>query len=277
VNRHVSNSISRRSRPTQRRRHGHGGTYLSFRRPGTRGFVSIAFLVVALIAGGLTASHRITTLFAEPATVEVAPRDPGISAEVVANQFLESASQLAEGVRHSVDGLTPLSTIDEAWVTHYGKSFNGQALGCDGRPYASNDGSIVAVGPALDAEWPCGTILHICGPGGCIVAEREDGCPGCGAYHVDLSEEGLLLVCGPGSGVCKARVGAFAPACHVATARNSSASQSTPLQLFATLAEVALGDRTAGLLDLDNDEVRTGVCSVQSAPSSPAFDLPQMP
>lgn len=186
----------------------------------------------------------------------------------MANQLLESASQLAEGVRRSVDGLTPLGTIDGAYVTHYGKSFNGQSLGCDASPYSSDDASIVAVGPSRDSEWPCGTILRICGPGGCLVAEREDGCPGCGPYHVDLSEQGLYLVCGPGSGVCQASVEAFSPACRIAATRGGSAVEGSPLELFATLAETALKDRTANLLDLTNDETRTSVCTAQSAPKS---------
>jgi len=72
--------------------------------------------------------------------------------------------------------------------------------------YSSEDETIAAVGPAHDAEWPCGADLRICGPAGCAVVQRKDGCPGCSAYVIDLSEAGVLKVCGPGSGVCRARI-----------------------------------------------------------------------
>ena len=183
----------------------------------------------------------------------------------MANQLIAAVAGLKGSVSESANGLTPLSTLDDAWVTHYGASFNGQALGCDATPYASDNASIVAVGPARDAEWPCGTIMRVCGPGGCIVAQRVDGCPGCGPYHIDLSEEGLLLVCGPGTGVCQANIEAFAPPCYVAPARDVEGRDRTALQLFATLAETALADRTADLLDLENAEVRTSVCSARNA------------
>jgi hypothetical protein len=197
-------------------------------------------------------------------------REPGL--EVVANQLLDSVSQLTEGVQHSVDGLVPIGAVDDAWVTHYGESFNGQSLGCDGTPYSSDDASIVAVGASRDAEWPCGTVLRICGPGGCLVARRSDGCPGCGPYHVDLSEKGLLLVCGPGSGVCQARVEAFDLACEFPPARHA-ASADGPIELFATLAEIALEDRTADLLDLTQDEPRGDVCTVRG-PGAPPLPQP---
>lgn len=193
---------------------------------------------------------------------------PGL--EAVAGRLVALASLVAKGVRHSVDGLTALGGVDEIYVTHYGASFNGQALGCDANPYSSDDGSIVAVGPERDAEWPCGTILHVCGPGGCIVAERVDGCPGCGAYHVDLSEEGLLLVCGPGSGVCKASLEAFRPACSL-PAGLPSATADGPLGLFAVLAEAALEDRTADMLDLTRAEGRGYACLARGQYAPPVL------
>lgn len=228
--------------------------------------MSIGFLVIALVSGGLLSQDRITNLVNPTVSVEAqelkpAP-EPGL--EVIANQLLETVSQLTEGVEHSVDGLIPIGAVDDAWVTHYGESFNGQAMGCDARPYASDDAGIVAVGASRDAEWPCGTVLRICGPGGCLVAQRADGCPGCGPYHVDLSEEGLLLVCGPGSGVCQADIKAFRVACEFPVVRRRAASQDGPLELFATLAETALQDRTADMLDLTQDEPRGDVCTVRA-------------
>jgi hypothetical protein len=76
-------------------------------------------------------------------------------------------------------------------------------MGCGG-VYASEDETIVAVGPEREAQLPCGTLLAVCGPGGCVLAVRQDGCPGCGPGVFDLSEAGLARVCGPGSGVCRA-------------------------------------------------------------------------
>jgi hypothetical protein len=158
-------------------------------------------------------------------------------------------------------------------VTHYGESFSGQTLGCDTGAYTSDDAGIVAVGPERDVEWPCGTVMRICGPGGCIVAERQDGCPGCSAYHVDLSEEGLLFVCGPGSGVCQARVEAYAPGCEVASSLRRDGNQDETLELFATLAEIALEDRTADLLDLTRDKTRSSICAVRG-PYAPPIPQP---
>ena len=223
--------------------------------------MSIGFLVVALIAGGLTSSHRLASFFDEPVSAKVQAATPEARLDDVAAQLLDSASLLAKGVMHSVEGLTPLGALDAAWVTHYGESFNGQALGCEAGLYSSDNAGIVAVGQEHDARWPCGTVLRICGPGGCIVAQRADGCPGCGANHVDLSEEGLLLVCGPGSGVCQARVEAFELPCQVPSARR--AASGGPVETLAALAEVALADRTASLLDLTQQTARTYTCSVR--------------
>ena len=53
---------------------------------------------------------------------------------------------------------------------------------------------------------PCGTQLQICGNGGCILAQRQDACPGCSASVFDLSESAFMGVCGIDSGVCDATV-----------------------------------------------------------------------
>jgi len=195
----------------------------------------------------------------------------------VALKILDSAARLSEDVRRSTDGLTSVELVQDVAVTHYGASFNGHALGCGGAKYSSDNGGIVAVGPERDAEWPCGTVLRVCGPGGCLAGERQDGCPGCDAYHIDLSEEGLYLVCGPGSGVCRAsvevftqtRVEAFTPACEATNgalvAEVGAAGKSAGLRLLAVLAEAALADRTASLLDIaSGKQATTAVCTVQS-------------
>ena len=167
--------------------------------------------------------------------------------------------------------------VPDVAVTHYGESFNGQTLGCGGARYASDDAGIVAVGPERDGEWPCGTLFRVCGPGGCVLGERKDGCPGCDAYHVDLSEEGLYLVCGPGSGVCRASLEVVArtsavssdAACEVFAGLLISDAepqqQSGGLTAFAVLAQRALKDRTADLLDITaNQPQTTTVCTVLS-------------
>ena len=81
-------------------------------------------------------------------------------------------------------------------ATHYGVSYQGSPLGCGGGVYDTNDPSIVAVGPAYYAAWPCGTRLRVCGSAGCIDARRRDSCPGCADSWVDLSEAGILATCG---------------------------------------------------------------------------------
>ena len=100
-------------------------------------------------------------------------------------------------------------------ATHYCRgyadcSYAGQPLGCGNGVYDPYDPTIVAVGPSRYAEWPCGTKLRVCaretfpslqgGPflGGyqelvvpgmwCINVARQDSCPGCGHYLLDLSE-----------------------------------------------------------------------------------------
>lgn len=82
-----------------------------------------------------------------------------------------------------------------AYVTHYGESYNGQNMGCDG-VYWSWDPYILAVSPSRYSEWPCGTVLEITGPGGTLVVARTDSCPGCGPNLLDLSEAGSERVCG---------------------------------------------------------------------------------
>jgi hypothetical protein len=81
-------------------------------------------------------------------------------------------------------------------ATAYGPAYNGQVLGCGTGYYDTNDMTILAVGPDRYAEWPCGTPVQVCGEGGCIVATRQDACPGCYANLVDLSEAGNAAVCG---------------------------------------------------------------------------------
>ena len=90
--------------------------------------------------------------------------------------------------------------VIDGWATTYGSAYEGKTTGC-GTVYHDDDPSIIAVGPAFYARWPCGTRLRVCGPVGCLTGTRVDSCPGClgrGAW-VDLSAAGLSAVCGPGS------------------------------------------------------------------------------
>ena len=101
-------------------------------------------------------------------------------------------------------------------VTHYCRNYEDcpyadQPLGCGTGVYDPYDPTIVAVGPSRYVEWPCRTRLRVCSQlretGGdanatapgvedvgvlhelrCISVVRQDSCPGCGPYLVDLSE-----------------------------------------------------------------------------------------
>jgi ribosomal protein S27AE len=107
-----------------------------------------------------------------------------------------------------IDGLIPAPStpIVKGWATHYGESYHGGVLGCGTGLYDTEDTDIVAVGPARYAEWPCGARLRVCGPAGCVIATRQDACPGCGSGVVDLSEAGNRLVCGDPPHTCGATV-----------------------------------------------------------------------
>ena len=110
---------------------------------------------------------------------------------------------------------TPLPGVLVGIATYYWDGLTGNRLGCngydeDGEPviwvYDPLDVTIIAVGPDHYEDWPCGTILEVCGSGGCIVGERKDSCPGCAINHLDLSRLGHLLVCGEESGVCEVTI-----------------------------------------------------------------------
>jgi hypothetical protein len=184
-------------------------------RPGSRGFIGIGCLAVALFSGGIDkpafrdiiSTNRVQTQLSRDAIeLQTAFKRPHVAAAIVGKAALQFGREAAQ-TRELIEYLYPPSPI---WVTHYGESYNGYKLGCGIGAYASSNPTIVAVGLEREAEWPCGTLLEICGPGGCQVVSRQDGCPGCGAYVLDLSEAGIARVCGPGAGVCRATVQAVA-------------------------------------------------------------------
>src|SRR5690606_37272122 len=104
--------------------------------------------------------------------------------------------ELAEHIAESTKPLQALTEPMPSLVTHYGEAYNGSILGCGTGYYSSDNPTIVAVGPALYAQIPCGTLLQICGEGGCIVGQRQDACPGCSPVLFDLSESAFAAVCG---------------------------------------------------------------------------------
>ena len=89
----------------------------------------------------------------------------------------------------------------------YGDSidYNGLSLGCGlvspgsgTRYYSSGDTYIMAVSPGRYNEWGCGSRKTVCNPvnNQCLKVMRLDSCPGCGYMHIDLSEEGIRVLCG---------------------------------------------------------------------------------
>lgn len=98
-------------------------------------------------------------------------------------------------------GIVPAGDAIKGIVTHYGVSYQGSTLGCGGA-YDTNDPTIIAVGYGRGGSMPCGTFIQVCGENGCIVGTRQDSCPGCADYHLDLSEAGIAAVCGEGAGRC---------------------------------------------------------------------------
>jgi len=101
---------------------------------------------------------------------------------------------------------TRAAQAQEFTATHYGESYNGSPLGCSGYGvYSSSDTTIAAVGYPYTAAWPCGTVLVLEGPAGTLTVVRQDTCPGCGAGLIDLSESGIIQVCGS-LGSCTVRV-----------------------------------------------------------------------
>ena len=82
-------------------------------------------------------------------------------------------------------------------ATYYHESLHNNTMGC--KPYnrySIYDETIIAVGPADYARYPCGTHLRITGPSGSIVGTRQDSCPGCIRSKIDLSSTGFQQVCG---------------------------------------------------------------------------------
>lgn len=100
-------------------------------------------------------------------------------------------------------GTMNASAQETLTATHYGESYNGRGTYC-GTTYWSMDTTIVALGPAFYSSHPCGTTVTIVGTVGTILATVQDRCGGC-TYQVDLSEAGIIAVCGS-LGSCQVEV-----------------------------------------------------------------------
>ena len=72
--------------------------------------------------------------------------------------------------------------------------------------YNLNDTSVIARAPSEYSRFPCGTKLELCGTAGCINGVVQDACPGCGAFHLDLSRAGFNAVCGVTVGSCAIKI-----------------------------------------------------------------------
>jgi len=187
--------------------------YLIITRSGARNVFAIGFLAIALLSGGIVTldfanfRHAPTAQVFEPDTVEfpplaIVPRHENRTLTSV----LAGTLDLIEHVSSAVRPPTPVTPPMKALVTHYGESYNGQVLGCGYGLYSSDNPTIVAVSPERYGEMPCGTMLQICGDGGCIIATRQDACPGCSGSLFDLSESAFAGVCGVPTGVCSATI-----------------------------------------------------------------------
>lgn len=180
----------------------HRGNYLILIRSGVRGIVGIGLLTVALIAGGGAQQHELPFLsnYVHTTYLEAAEVAPDI-VETTPLPLPPPAPP-----REAVPVITPVGLPEPGLVTHYGVQYNGNPMGCRGDSYSSENETIIAVGPADYGEWPCGTTLRVCGPGGCIVGFRQDSCPGCGNNHLDLSESGINSVCGDQADICRVQI-----------------------------------------------------------------------
>jgi hypothetical protein len=102
--------------------------------------------------------------------------------------------------------IVPTGPLYTVTATHYGVAYNGRTLGCGTGYYTSDNLMILAVGPSRSSEWPCGTLLQICGHLACNLVVRHDACPGCGRNLIDLSEGGLDYVCGYQTSTCRVTI-----------------------------------------------------------------------
>ena len=124
-------------------------------------------------------------------------------------ELVEAAPEEAVPAEHVAPPeplIVPMGPLYDVIATHYGVAYNGRTLGCGTGYYSSENVMILAVGPSRASEWPCGTLLQICGPLACNLVIRHDSCPGCGRNVIDLSEGGIDYVCGYQTSTCRVSI-----------------------------------------------------------------------
>jgi len=142
-------------------------------------------LPVAAVAASTSASLAVTSPPAPPSTP---PSVPAASLPPPAPVF--STPVAASGAALGGPAFT-------GPATPYSDSLAGNSLGCQNRGvYNPADLTVVAIGPARAAQYPCGTPLQVCGANGCISASRKDSCPGCGTNGIDVSRAAFKVLCG---------------------------------------------------------------------------------
>jgi hypothetical protein len=170
--------------------------------------------------------------------------------------------------------LEDLVTVDfepDVKITHYGTRFSGRTLGCGDGTYTSEDVSIIAVPTARNKQWRCGMLMEVCGPNACIVGVRQDTCPGCETNHLDLTEQGLDLVCGPNQGVCRASLRVYATDCMIPEgipATRESVPEPDKTRLLAAMLHHAPPERESLLHELSaGAKARSCAAHRESAPT----------
>lgn len=181
--------------------------------------MSIALLVLALLwkGGHLTGEYAAANRHQQTTVLTLDALQQRWSARLTEAAWSKTLAPLPGEVAllatmNAEPELVPVSPQIPGWATHYGESFTGGVLACGSGTYDPADVSILAVGPSRDEDWPCGVLLRVCGPAGCATVTRQDACPGCGAYLLDLSEAGNELVCGVPPHTCRVTIEEVAPA-----------------------------------------------------------------
>lgn len=159
----------------------------------------LAWVAKVLTLNGMTSPDQLSVGQVIKLPVESAPvKVETISATSTATSTTNPTTLSASMVPTAAGAL-------KGYASSYADSFTNKPMGCTGAgPYKPTDVTIVAVGPAMYDQFPCGTAIEVCGPKGCLSGVRKDACPGCQSYHVDLSRAGLTAVCGPNA--CDVRV-----------------------------------------------------------------------
>lgn len=87
-------------------------------------------------------------------------------------------------------------------VTHYGVSYHGQQMGCEGSGLYDTNNSWIIAAPK-HSGLKCGDLVYVSGPAGVNMGIVLDSCPGCRSTNLDLSEAGIARVCGLGADYCE--------------------------------------------------------------------------